>query len=162
MSNENVYEIEIKLSYSGSLPGDFIRWFTDSRFSHVDIVIPEREISSDFSFGRLIGSRPMQGVIMHDKTYPLEEHYVLSVNAKQYDRFWDFIKSQMASYYDWPGVITYPFAKWFGREWHNPDWWFCSELIAAGLQEAGIKVKYKSPHSVSPGDLTKTFKRKTE
>lgn len=59
-------------------------------------------------------------------------------------------QSQIGRPYDWSalwGILS-------GRDWQAPDKWFCSELVAWSLAQAGSPiVRLEGQSRVTPGDL---------
>lgn len=154
--------IKIQLSYSETIGGKIIQWFTNSQYSHVDIIFDKEDYQ--YIQTGLIGSRPGRGVILHNKRYEVEDIYEIKLTEEQEKIFWRFVLLQLGKNYDWRGIFCW-FCPSIFRNWQNPDRWFCSELVAAGLKEAGINVPTKHKHHVSPEDLLNFFtfkKRKTQ
>jgi hypothetical protein len=61
-----------------------------------------------------------------------------------------FLAEQIGKPYDTTAVIGLG----FGRNWREPDSWFCSELIAAALEACGYLPKLSAPDNhISPRDL---------
>jgi uncharacterized protein YycO len=94
---------------------------------HVDAVLPT---------GQFLGAHLSGGVAIRPTDYvkPTKEQYVtLYVNPVQEQVFYDWLNQQLGKPYDLTaltGFVT-------GREWRGGKSWFCSELIARGLEVCG-------------------------
>lgn len=121
-----------------TLVGEVIDWFTAGEVGHVDAVLPD---------GSLLGAQQQAGlggagagVQVRPAGYGNMQHIrrvSLSAEPAQEQQFWMFLRAQLGKPYD----ITAFAAFAAGRDWQEPDSWFCSELIAAGL-EAGRVFAY--------------------
>ena len=128
-----------------------IQWFGGGpAFSHVDTVMPD---------GRLLGARSdvvggaPAGVQIRDASYVGTEK-VLQINIPATDRqtkiYYDFVQSQIGKDYDELGIVAFV----AGRDWRDPSAWFCSELVATGLERAGVVLPLASPtNKITPPDL---------
>jgi uncharacterized protein YycO len=58
----------------------------------------------------------------------------LEATAAQQAAFYGFLTSQLGKPYDALAIVAFA----AGRDWQEPDSWFCSELIAAAMVEAGL------------------------
>lgn len=121
-----------------------IQWWTGSWPSHVDALTIDNKI---------IGSAPFGGV----KEREISEHsgyseiIIINCSTEQRREFWEFMNSQIGKKYDWVGLFGFGFGIHDGRRW------FCSEIIAAALNHAGIKTVTK-PHKHSPASLYRILK----
>lgn len=102
----------------------------DGWATHVEAVLPD---------GSLLGAHLQGGVAIrpagYDKDVTTRELIVeIPVPQAEEQIFYDFLHSQVGKPYDLTGVIGLA----VGRNWREPDSWFCSELIAAGLEHAKV------------------------
>ena len=109
-----------------------IEWFAHGAdFSHVDTVLPD---------GRLLGARSDRvggappGVQIRNPDY-VGQSVVLRVdleNANELESaaYYEFVKAQIGKPYDEEGILAFI----AGRDWHDPQAWFCSELCTAALE----------------------------
>lgn len=134
----------VRLRFSGGLglPGRVVKLATWSWCSHVDIVLPD---------GRLLGAVPRYGVSIRDlldsKPDTRYEDYLVNAPA---DRVIQCAMQHLGKPYDWRGIVG------FGtrRDWHHPDRWFCSELVAEAFSEAGVPLlRGDKTWRLSPRDL---------
>lgn len=121
---------------------DLIAWLirerTFSWASHVDFVLPN---------GQLLGALPNGGVqIRLPGRYKRSCIFELPI-ANGYD----FALTQISKPYDWGAVIGLGMP--FPRNWHSPNQWFCSELIAESLLRAGFPIVRESSDRITPRDL---------
>jgi len=114
-------------------PGKFfdkvIRWWTKSRYSHVEIVVGGIACAADAWSGK-VRTAPVT-------TFNRDNWDVVEVELQK-DAPW--LLNQVGKGYDWLGIlglITLGF--------DDPSRWYCSELAAAAM---GL-----SPRQVSPGEL---------
>lgn len=115
-----------------------IRKATWSRFSHVDLVLPD---------GRLIGARGMGGVAVRN---PDKYSRVARYRVDAPDDVLRAACSQIGKPYDWGAIFGFIFR----RNWQDKQRWFCSELIAWAFEEAGHPlINGRDFYKVSPRDL---------
>lgn len=75
---------------------------------------------------------------------------LLTQQVERSDKFYAFLRAQVGKPYD----ITALAGLAFNRDWHRADSWFCSELMAAALEESGYCPRLASLDShISPRDL---------
>jgi hypothetical protein len=126
-----------------ALDSKLIEWFGGgSRFSHVDIVLPD---------GMLLGSRSdvvggaSAGVQIRNPDY-VGTQTVLRISLPQTtvleEHFYRWARSQIGKGYDKTAIIGFV----VGRSWQDPDSWFCSEYIAEDL----VQVRYFPTAPTSP------------
>jgi hypothetical protein len=71
----------------------------------------------------------------------------LAVEAHKEDAFYQFLNAQIHKPYD--STAIWGFAS--GRNWRDPNDWFCSELQCAALEAAGIFPQLYTPsNKVTP------------
>lgn len=109
-----------------------IEWFSAGQLSHVDAVLPR---------GRLLGARLLgphgRGVQIRPPGYePFARRIVVTVpaSAQQAATFHAWLRQQIGKPYDWRAIAGF----FIARDWREEDSWFCSELIARGLEIAGV------------------------
>lgn len=142
--------IRLQFSRQAGIASAAIAWFSQSNFSHVDAVLPS---------GRLLGARhdkvggKPSGVEIRPTGYAkfaLAVQFVIPTTDEQANKFYHFLFDQIGKPYDssaiW-GFVT-------GRNWRAQDSWFCSELIAAALEHAGIfPPLYFAANKITPNAL---------
>ena len=129
-----------------------IQWFGafGQPYSHVDTVLPD---------GRLLGARSDEvggapaGVQIRDPGY-VGSNLVLRIDVASSDEqakiYYDFVRSQIGKPYDEQAILAFV----AGRNWQDPEAWFCSELVAAGLEYASIVLPLAAPTAkITPADL---------
>jgi uncharacterized protein YycO len=97
--------------------------------SHAEVLMPD---------GKLLGAHADGGVKERDQGYDkatlLHDLFVpLTMPADQEAAFFAFLRSQLGKPYDFDaiaGIVAQ-------RDWRALDSWFCSELVAAGLEHCG-------------------------
>ena len=108
------------------------------RFSHVDVIMPD---------GRLLGARSdviggmPEGVQIRPEKYAdwAEVLRVFKdVTADQEAMFYTFLNRQLGKPYDKIGIVDFIFGMAHDRNWRDETAWFCSELVIAALDYAGI------------------------
>lgn len=93
--------------------------------SHVDAVMDS---------GELLGAR-LDGVKVRPEGYEQwtrARRVALPASTMVTLKFYEFLGLQLGKPYDTTAIAAFP----LGRDWRKPDAWFCSELIAAGLEAA--------------------------
>lgn len=140
---------------------DAIAWFSHgANFSHVDTVLPD---------GGLLGARSdvvddvRPGVRVRNPSY-VGDCRTLRVElpcAPAIERaYLEFLHAQIGKPYDVEGIMDFI----GGRDWHEPDAWFCSELAAAGLEHAGyFEYPLTTPtNKITPSDLLLALSARTK
>ena len=130
-------DVTIRFSTQDTFFSKLIRLFTWSNWSHVELVLD----------GRTFGARAEGGVQWRDAE-ELPYHKYIDFVMKVPDEFMGILTSQEGKEYDFValagGVIR--------RDWQDPNKWFCSELIAWALEQAGV-ICVQKLNRVSPREL---------
>jgi hypothetical protein len=143
--------IRLRFVYNGDLSSQAIRLFSRGWPSHVDAVLHDGHLLGARS--DLCGGQP-RGVQIRPSYYdPGTKHEFVNLptNSKVQSLFYDFVRAQVGKPYDWRAILAFA----FDRDWRNTDAWFCSELIASGLETAGF---FRRPlptqsNKITPRDL---------
>lgn len=129
-----------------------IAWFSADHLSHVDAIMPD---------GTLLGARsddiggvpPWRGVRRrHYVPEPYEpvrlfKIYQIPSTNRQEAAFYGFLASQEGRPYDKLAILAF----FIDRNWRDEDAWYCSELQAAALIEAGLLAHgYLSANKITP------------
>lgn len=134
----------IQFSTTRSIGSKVIRWFTWSPYSHVDLVLPD---------GRLLGATP-GGVSIRLPQYDrIARRARFDIPGMDWEKLAHVLKAQIGKPYDWGALVGLAFRS--GR-WHDPDRWFCSELIYWGCERAGtplLRQHKQKMHRITPRDL---------
>ncbi|MEP4950058.1 MAG: hypothetical protein ABJU46_03680 [Paracoccaceae bacterium] len=119
------------------LQDGIIRSVTRGIYSHVEL------ISGDALLGQpavCLSASGRDGGVRHKRIVLKPESWDLVSMPVDADGPCQFIEDQLGAPYDYAGIVlSQVFA--FGR--HNPDKWFCSEIIAASLD-------IPTPQRISP------------
>jgi len=144
--------IVLLFSRGTDLGGKAIEWYGHGApFSHVDSVL---------STGRLLGARSdvvsdaPAGVQVRDPAYLGDEATLrisLVTDKAMEDAYYAFLQAQIGKPYDEGGILAFI----SGRDWRTPDSWFCSELVAAALEQVGyFRFPLATPtNKMTPPDL---------
>ncbi len=119
--------VKLQFVREPGLASSAIAWFTEGHYSHVDAVNRH---------GMLLGAR-LDGVRLRspDYAYFLRRTVVqLPCTAHQEAEFWTFLEDQLGKPYDRKAIWGFV----AGRDWREDDSWICSELQAAGLEQAKV------------------------
>ena len=132
-----------------------IAWYSGP-FSHVDIVGDDGWLTgarSDWIKPLGDGNPIPPGVQCRPPFYEKwKQRVVMTLPVEQpcYDAFWAFVRAQLHLPYDKTAI--WGFAA--GRDWREPDSWFCSELGAAALEASGAcPVLYAPTNKITPSAL---------
>lgn len=123
-----------------------IRFFTYGFWAtHAEAILPD---------GRMVGAH-FEGVVVKppgwdDGCFSRELVLELDVKPATADRFHRFMLDQVGKPYDFSAVLSFVAR----RNWHSPDRWFCSELVAAALMKCGyLRPLAVEANRISPRDL---------
>ena len=127
-----------------------IRRATFSDYSHVDYVL-----DAGTSHERLLGAHIEDGVRIRQPNYEkflTRRRFAVAVPQAAFKTLESFLISQVGKPYD-KGAIVNLLVQ---RDWRASDKWFCSELIAAAFEHAGIPLLNPSVQvwRITPRDLT--------
>jgi hypothetical protein len=169
--------MSLAISQARISPGDLLFWKggnlfsqaierrTNSEYSHVAIVIPTRE--GDGTVWDVIEAVAIHGV----RQFPLDRYlrdypgeqvdwFRLDANALERWKLIRFCRRRIGDGYATPRQMSRSFG-WLGP-WlkktfclptdDNPERQFCSELVSAGLEAAGLAIP-KEPALMSPQDV---------
>ena len=138
------------------LSSAIIGYFGAGYYSHIDVITPNgllRGARSDW-----IGAVP-PGVHDRNQNYEVWERctrYTVEVSPDQYARYWAFSDKQLGKPYDTRGLFR-TFVLGQPRDWRADDSWWCSELVAANGEQAGIWKIPPEVRYVTPGDCAFLF-----
>ena len=156
MSKQTVIKVELKLAFKKVDKTDIgcklIGMWTKSNYSHVEIILDGKWVSSDSDTGVVI--RELK---------PLKDNWdyvtlpTISLCNKHYSFLSKYINNLNGGEYDWKGII---FSQTIPLGLHNKDKWFCSELVTKLLQLMLVEeVIDIDPNLVSPRDLHDIFSK---
>lgn len=143
--------IKVHFTYSNSIFSKFVTLFTGDKYTHVEIEVD----------GYCYSAKPFKGVY---KTLPskliklygkyTDTYTIENVSECKVDKVKKFLEEQVGKGYDYKSAIA---CGLWQRDWANDDArWFCSELVAAALLVANIRVinQYYLPYKLTPRDLS--------
>lgn len=142
--------IVIQFVGNHSLGSRLIEWFDHGEYSHVDTVLPD---------GSLLGARDdvidgiPTGVQIRPASYVEDEakcRVSIPCTSAQETAYYDFVQAQIGKPYDETAIAAFV----VGRNWRDPDSWFCSELVSAGLEAGWVVSPLSAPcNKIAPDDL---------
>lgn len=136
----------------GSRLAKLIRWITWGDYAHVSYVRDDLSLELQSWFRGGVQASPIIGVYFPGADIDL---YDVALTDCQRNAVEHFINSQLGKKYDWRGVLHF-----ITRRREKPkdqDRWFCSELIAAAFELAGVPLLDRVPaYKVSPGALVRS------
>ncbi len=139
----------IAFEKGNSFSAKVIKYITKSKYSHCELIIDNKWISSDPKVG---------GAYVNDLR-PLTDKYdyiTVYVDGATKRKALGFANNQVGKKYDWCGVLCTHLFK-IDRE--NNDKWFCSELVCTLLQKMeNPQVKGAKPADLTPQDLYEIFR----
>jgi hypothetical protein len=105
-----------------------ISMFERGEYSHVDTIVLDQNGNE-----HLLGARLDTGVAVVPKSGRFKNilRVDIPVSEKQSYVYHSFVIDQLGKPYDQTAI----FAFIINRDWRDPNKWFCSELVAAGLLE---------------------------
>jgi hypothetical protein len=138
--------VRVRFVLGVDLVSRLIAWAGAGEFSHVDAVLPDGQL-----FGARTDCNP--GVQARPFGYApaaIACVYDIPCSPEQREAFYKFLWSQHGKSYDRLAIVAFI----VNRNWRSPDKWFCSELIAAALEHAGIiAVLSGAVNKVAPSPL---------
>lgn len=126
----------------GRFVDKLIRWWTNSIYSHCEILFPD---------GRIFSADAWYGSVRYSKSYNLDnwDMQEIDIDEAELKRLCEWCDWKNGSAYDWFGVIAFvlPFVH------EDTKKWFCSELCASALKWVGKLPPDLKTYNLSPGDL---------
>ncbi len=138
--------IQIRFVAEDDEGSKIIRWGTHSDFSHAGAMLPD---------GRELGARESpvpKGVQMRAPDYAifsLVKTVIVPTTEEQSETYYAFLNAQLGKPYDWKSIVGFV----IDRNWRDTDAWFCSELVAAALENAKILNIVSQANRITPNDL---------
>lgn len=134
--------VKIIFAKSNTLGGLIIRLGTMSHENHVAIQIGDDVYDTRFSKGVLKTSRKD-----FNSHWNETDTYIVTPDCSV-DMARSFLDAQVGRRYDWRAIIAMPLR----LNWQHHEDWFCSELVAAALNQMGFNFPISS-NRISPRDL---------
>lgn len=126
--------------------------------THVECVMPDGTYLGAISDG--VKARPSD----YDAGKFSREQFIhVGIAPEHESSFYAFLRGEVGKPYD-KGAIWSFYGKRDGRDWQEPDSWFCSELMAAALAEYEVfpQKMAESFSRVTPRDLMLLVSTRTE
>jgi hypothetical protein len=128
-----------------------IALFGAGQFSHVDTIGPDERLIGARSDLITVGATTYPaGVQWRPPNYELwAERVIVSLNVtpEQEAAYWAYMDLQIGKPYDKLAIVAFI----VGRNWRDDDAWFCSELVIACCEQAGIcPLLYVRSNKVTP------------
>lgn len=122
--------------------------------THVETVMPDgKYLGAVGGFNIPGGSGVQERDPGYDASTMSKELFVklITVDDEIDNTYYDFLRAQIGKPYDYLGIGSLVFRS---RDWRKGTRWFCSELVAAGLEKAGYFPRlYTVTNHLSPRDL---------
>jgi uncharacterized protein YycO len=121
-------KVQLCFSTSWGPVSTFLRFFTWSQISHVDFVVPEG----------LLGAREMGVKIRPFGSIKVTRDIIAYVvcTEDQAEQVLGFARAQIGKPYNWLGLLGFAVR----RDFPSKKRWFCSELVIAAFEMAGIRL----------------------
>jgi hypothetical protein len=140
--------VKLQFVLGNDFSSTLIAWFNSGHFSHVDSVGADGTLTGARSAGPIhpgVWTRPANYT-----TWRRRVTMSIPCTPGQYAKYWAFIDAQYGKPYDKSAI----FAFLIDRNFHDPDEWFCSELVTAALEAAGlIGTLFEGANKVAPTPL---------
>ena len=133
----------------GDIVDSAIAWWTSSKFTHIEIIVENKWISSG----------PTHGGVYMQELRPLKDTWTyieVDVDGRVKNTVNRFIQAQEGKKYDWGGILWNQFFRTERED--NQDRWFCSEIVAEILIRFRAKGIIEDSVQYSPGDLWTIYK----
>lgn len=126
-------EILVRFIRGRSWDSKLIEWQTRAWCSHCEAMMPD--------WKQTLGAMLKGGVkyrAFDDPEYKgvkRWENWHIPCTTEQKNAFHDFMASQQGKPYDWRAIVSFIFGE---HDWRNALAWFCSDLIIAAGEKAGL------------------------
>jgi len=132
----------------GRLHNAIVRRWTDSIYSHAELILPDRTSITIFPFS-LTGVHREPFVPQNEDEW---DFVCVPVTARQLDIIENFYEQTKGQQYDWVGMLASQLVPFHIKHMHR---WYCSEWIAYALRRAGIISGLHEKADMSPEVLSK-------
>lgn len=128
-----------------------IRWQQRSDYSHASLLLPDGRILEALQGQGVIESRRLMELATKDRERITP--FAVQVGVRQAASVYEFAHDQTGKPYDWTMVVRFVSRQQESRK--SSGKWFCSELVYAACQQAGVHLLHPriEPWRVSPGGL---------
>ena len=134
----------------GRLHNAIVRRWTDSIYSHAELILPDKTSITIFPFS-------LKGI--HREPFSMEneveeewDFICVPVTPKQLSIIEQFYDQTHGQQYDWVGMLASQLVPFHIKHMHR---WYCSEWIAYALRRAGIINGLHEKADMSPEVLSK-------
>lgn len=135
--------IEIRFVDGTGPVSQFIKFWTWGDWSHVDIKTTRGWLGARANGG--VAIRPWNYT-----SYIKQEIRTISLPDPQEQQIMDWFRTQINKPYDFLAIAGMPLRK----DWRDDKRWFCSELVMAGFEQAGINLLNTDKlNRITPRDL---------
>lgn len=149
--------VRLQFVATPGIGSSLIRWFGHGTgVTHVDAVLSGLSLKPgkpDLLGARYDNVGGGKGVLIRPADYEQwtkKIEVAIPCTAAQEATFYATLKSQLGKPYDWTAIAAF----FVNRDWRETDSWFCSELQAWALEQAGIFQHLVLPsNKIDPGDL---------
>lgn len=127
-----------------------VRWWTHGPYSHVEYI--DDHDTDDVNQWDWYSASSFKEKCVRVKTVHIKKGHwdIFDLSYNNKEKAIELFESQMGKPYDWIGIF---FSQILPTKIHNPDKWFCSEIVAKALQCSGSLALYKAPSEYSPNGL---------
>ena len=138
--------MKVVFNYSGGFYAYLIRFFTKGLFTHCGIVIGDTLYQAEI----------FKGVYKKEWHPEMWDIVYIDTSEEKEKKVKKFLEKELGNGYDWLGVLHFLF------KFLKPSRkrWFCSELCAKALVEAGVLNKKESLIYFSPESLFRRISKK--
>jgi len=152
---------------SGGLLHKIVRWWTKSKYSHAELIMPDNEtwISISPFLSSRVACRKIEHEINEDDwdTLTFNLSFREPVKVYQIEQLTKFINKTKGMKYDWFGMIISNFSPFLIKHRYK---WYCSEWIAHALVNSRVIMWddmciYSTPN-LSPGKLYDILEKKQD
>ena len=151
---EEQYPLIFRLITEPKIGSAFIRYFSWSPYSHIDLVLPPDAPLPPPKAGTFLGARLKGGVAIRPTHYtkPTKELYVQFMFSKEDAmKGYHFAYDQLGKPYDFRAILAFPFH--FLAKPTDGTKWFCDELSTSIMKAAGKIMYAREPFSrLTPRD----------
>jgi len=135
----------------GMIGDKLVAWKTNSKYSHVELIIDDLRVSSIIGKGVHVTNRGI------NEDYYDIINFTLDITLARYNEVMKWIKLQDKKYYDNIGILL---SQLFPFGINDENKWFCSEIVCKVLQLLGHPIVFDMvPNLTTPEDLYAGFKK---
>jgi uncharacterized protein YycO len=166
ISAASLQPADIVVATTDAVSSAFIRYATFSAVSHAFLYAGNDQVIEAIAEGvveriltKAIEEDIRAVVYRHPQMTPMSAETIIRFARRQVGKHYDYAGAAQAGIHNNPGVCVVAFGIWCPAvrllRWDARDKFFCSELVLAAYEEAGLSIIDRRPDQAAPDDIAR-------